>query len=371
MAKTLTLLLVLAVGACAARWYWRRAGLAWSVQRGLKLLTGADSVTELAAALDEWENQTSPRWHHRRNDLIVHLFSDCSLEDGRIRALLTRVSGADYADRLEDWQRWFETRQRLRRGEQPKVKAKQRVRLKLRWKAPVGLTAWFTTIIPLDGQIYLASLGASFDDESDTADGIVRVDGQSGSAALIFQPPDGRPRDVLGIAAGEECLFAACRGGFVYCVTLDGTPRWKSRTGGTLAGPPLALDINEDGVTDVMVPMSDGRVVALSGRNGNTVWVAPAPGRSRARGGAGREPGAALAAGKVIDDTCRDVIATTPDGNIRVLAASNGKLRWQGALAAGTLAGPVVCAGQAGGGPPAAGRRPRPGGREAVGLVVG
>ena len=345
-------LLVLAIAVCAAfalRLYWRRAALESTIKRGLAALASADSPTALVDALDRWEEQTASRWHHRRDDLLVQLLSEHPLHDVRVRTLLTRVTGADYGDRREDWQQWIDTRERLKRGEQPQVSRRQRVKLKQLWEAPIGLTAWFTTIIPLDGQVYVASLGSAFEDVSDAADGIVRVDGTTGDATLLFQPTEGHLRDVLGIAAGQRCLFATCRNGYVYCVDSAGTLRWTSNIDSPPAGPPLSLDINVDGVCDVIVPTSSGRVIALSGRNGRTVWTTSvATGTSAANA-----LGVVLAAGAVIDDSNHDILATFPGGEACVLAARSGRARWHGTFNAGSSAGPLVYSGPPGSGPPA------------------
>lgn len=342
---------MLVAGLVAVRWYWRRAALDGAIERGLELLALADSPTETVATLDEWERQTARRWQHRPDDLVHHLYSNYPLKDRRVRTLLARVAGVDYGDRPEDWQRWFKTRRRLRQGQQPQVPAKQRVRLKPKWHAPVGLTGWFSTIIPLDGYIYVASLGASFDDESDTADGVVRVDATSGAAALIFEPPDGRVRDVLGIAAGNDCLFVAARNGRLYCIDPDGALRWTGLVGEPLGGAPLSIDINRDGVTDAIAVAASGKVVAFSGRTGQTVWVTPAPGR-RPRSSS-REIGALLAATDLAGTGDRSVIVTVPNGAARLLALRTGQVRWEDRTMAGSLAGPLACGSRAGIGPPA------------------
>ena len=347
---------VVVVGALlTVRWSWRQTTLSRVTRHGLELLTEANTPLRISAALDEWEQQTARSWHDRRDDLVEHLFSDCDLSDRRIRLLLTRVAGADYGDRREDWEKWYETHARLRQGEQPQVSNKQRVRLKPLWEspAPVGLTAWFSTIIPLDGQIYVASLGTSFGDEHDTADGIVCVDGKSGQAKLLFQPTEGRVRDVLGIAAGDDCLFAACRNGFVYCVEPDGRLRWKTGVGAPPIGPPLSIDLNQGGISDVITVTSQHKVVAISGRTGKTVWVSQTPERRNDSNTSESAVGATLAVGPVTERDQHELVVTTADGSIRVLATRTGRLHWEGTLNSGSLSGAIVCAEQTDDGPPA------------------
>jgi outer membrane protein assembly factor BamB len=154
-----------------------------------------------------------------------------------VRRLLTHVTGVDYGDRAPDWERWLQARKRLANGQQPSIPPRERVDLSERWTARIGLTSFFSTLIPLDGRIYASSLGAAFDDPADRADGVVRIDGRSGEALLIFEPPEKGPRDILGIAYADNTVFAACRNGFVYALELDGRLRWKSNTGAARRQP--------------------------------------------------------------------------------------------------------------------------------------
>jgi outer membrane protein assembly factor BamB len=333
------------------RWYLRTRSLQWQVRSAFALLEDADTPAAIHEALAEWERQTRPAWQPRRDEFIAYLFTRWDLADPRVRLLLSRVAGADYGDRREDWQRWYQTRQRLLAGEPPTASRSERVKLEPRWSAPVGLTGWFTTMIPMDGAIYVASLGTDFDDSDDRADGIVRVDGASGAGELIFTPssPVGRgPRDVIGIAAGTDCIYAGCANGVVYCVEPDGRVRWETHVASAVEGPPLSIDFNADGADDVVVATRNAEVVALSGKTGRTVWVAqtgPAPAGTSLLG-------ATLTLGDVLSGQGNEIVATTPRGDVAVITARNGRVRWQTRLDAGSLAGAVCRASERAQGPP-------------------
>ncbi len=335
-------LVIIATGGLVGRWFFTTRSLNWQMRRGLDL---QNSATDLRLQLDAWEAETRASWQPRREEFIKYLFSQKPWESVRLRALMVRVCGADYGDRKEDWERWYETRKRERDGETLKVPHADAVKLELRWEAPIGLTAWYTTIIPLDGQIYVASLGESFDTTNDPADGVVRVDGTNGAAELIFSPPDrpGRgPRDVLGIAASEDGIFAACQNGTLFSLDADGKPRWDQHVGGPIVSAPLSVDINDDGHTDVVVVTSEAKVVALNGDNGRTLWVASLP-----KPPAGADMlGATLALGDILPGQGAELIATTPPGDTEVLALKTGRSRWRHDFRAGTLAGAVCRGGQ-------------------------
>lgn len=332
-------LVLVAATVPAGRWLWTRQSLAWQVNRGLELLAGADNPPRVRAALNQWELETRPNWESRREELINHLFGSGPLDDQRVRWLLTRVAGADFGPQREDWQRWFDTRRRIRQGLAPDVSRRDAVRLERQWVAAIGLTAWFTTILPLDGQIFVASLGADFNDPPDRADGVVRVDGVTGAADLFFIPPETHrgPRDVIGLAVADRGLIAACYNGSVYSLDARGQLRWHAHIGDPVVAPPLAVDLNRDGTTDALLVTRGGRVVALNGRNGRTIWVTSVgrPGRG------GDLLGATLALGDVLARGENEVLVTLPTGRIEVLGLRDGRSRWHHELAAGTVSGAI------------------------------
>jgi outer membrane protein assembly factor BamB len=356
------LVIVLAGGGLlAGRSYLARWSLDWQIRQGLQLLEQADSPASVRRALDKWEAQTRTGWEGRIDELVTRLYTQYPLTDLRVRRLLERVAGTDYGARREDWQRWTRARQRLRAGQQPEVGPREAVRLEEVWTATVGFSAWFTTIIPLDGQIYVASLGAHFDDPQDRADGVVRVDGQTGASTLIFTPPAEHrgPHDVIGIAACGDGLYAACYNGYVYRLDREGQVRWHKHVGGPVVSPPLVVDVNQDGEPDVIVVTRAGKVVALSGKRGAELWVTPV-----SQPAAGRDMlGATLALGRtgpwtrLGSDALRaaglELVVTTPAGDVEVLALRNGKALWRHDLPAGTLSGGICHTAPEGSGPPA------------------
>lgn len=336
-----TVTLIALAGGCIGLglWTWRTRSLAVQVRYGVELLETVRTRAQVHAALDRWVAETRARWHSRQFDLIRLLRSEQWRDDPRARLLLLRVSGAEFDDE-QDWQRWLGTAQRRTRGEPIRVPRGERVELEASWNAPVGLTGWFSTILPLDGQIFVASLGRRFAEDEDGADGVVRVDGRTGDAKLIFQPPADHLglRDIIGIAAGDGCLFVGCHNGHVYCIDPTGESRWATHVGAPVVGAPLAIDLNRDGVTDVAVPTRAGHVVALSGRQGQTVWVAEI-GASRPAGTPA--VGATLLLTGSANADGRSIVATLIDGTVAGVAARSGEVVWRDTLRTGTLSGGV------------------------------
>ncbi len=321
--------------------YFESRSMAGQVRRGLELLARADNPAAIQAALEQWERSIQPLNAASRGSLAEHLFARYPLDDARVRLMLARLANADYGDRVEDWTRWSENYRRLSRGESPRVPAAEVVRLTEKWAAPVGLTGWFSTIMPLSGEIFVASLGDSFAGAEDQADAVVKVDGKTGAAAFFFTPPvhTGRgPRDVVGIAGGNSGLFVVSLDGNVHHVGFDGNVTWQFHLGSPAAGVPLVVDINGDNTEDVIVPTRSGQVVALSGQTGRTSWTA---GLSRVPTG---YPllGTTLALADVLPGQGQELIACSPLGDVQVLNLRDGKSRWRTALATGCLAGPHV-----------------------------
>lgn len=322
-----------------AWWLTRTRGLDWSVSRGLQLLAQAGSPEAAYHAVRQWERETGAAWINRNEELAARILNRYEVDDPRVQRMLARVTGTDYGDRTEDWRRFCADWKRRRAGESPKLAAAERVKLEPLWRAPVGLTAWFSAILPIDDAVYVASLGAAFDDPTDEADGVVRVRA-NGAVEYFFRPSDRGARDVMGIAAGDDGLFVACRGGWVYFVDRSGAERWKQSTGAAITAPPLALDVNRDGASDVIVAARGGKLTAISGASGKTIWSTAS---ERRRGAAGDDAlGVRLAAGRVLGGHAPDLLVASADGGVRVLSASTGAARSETSAAAGVMAGPVA-----------------------------
>jgi len=340
-----------------AGWYLRVRGLEWSVRRGLELQAAAHSDTDLQAALQRWEQETASWWESRSDEFVEYIFAHYALEDPRVRRLLTRITDADFGESAEGWRRWFDGQRQLRQADRRSAPPRGAVQLKLRWQAPVGLTTWFSSIFAIDGAVYIASHGTAWEDPNDPADGIVRVDGRTGEAAFLFQPPDRPPRDIVGLAAADSALLAGCRNGMVYCVELDGRLRWKTSAGARIASVPLIFPVAGGGPLGVGVVTEAGKLVVLNLSTGKTVWIAdtPSPGMTKSDSStphlAPRPPLAAtLALGDILAEAGEELVVVNARGDVRILSASNGRVRWHRPGEMGGTAG-AICWGSAAGRP--------------------
>ncbi len=329
-------------------WFIRARQLEWAIQHGQALQTRAQTPAELEAAVVKWEQETQHIWRDDADDLLHYAFRHHPLSDARVRRLLTRVTDADFGDRVDDWLTWYEDREHLRRASTPVVHISGRLKLKRVWSAPIGLTTWFSTILPIDGQIYVSSLGRAFEDPADEYDGVVVVDGASGKARYLLEPSGHGPRDILGIAAGDDALYAACRNGLVYCLAPDGRVHWTASVGAPCASIPMTFDATGNGRLDVAVVSQAGRLVTLNRANGRTVWVANVAsagvrGLSREAQRSAPRPLllAGLSLGNVLGEKRPQIAVASANGDLRLVSASDGRVLWTGQDAAGGLGGAV------------------------------
>lgn len=335
----------------AGGWFLLRSrGVDAAIRRGLSLLDDARTSAEVEAALARWESEYG---RIPSDEIISTLLERYTPVDPRARVLLVHVAGADYGDRIEDWKRWRDAQRRLRQGESPRLQTGERVRVEKRWETPIGLTAWFSTLLPLDGAIYIASLGAGFGLSDDAADGVVRVDGATGESRFIFRPQQRQSADIIGIASGSGRIFVATRGGVIYAIDPDGDEIWNAVLDGVVFAPPMSLDVNRDGQEDVIIALRGGRIVVLHGANGKTIWSLGGARRGRAGEGLSEEIAACavLAAGRIISDTTPDILVTYPDASVRVLLAASGAPKFERTERAGFMSGAVICGDRPAGGP--------------------
>lgn len=340
------------VAAGLLAWTLRNYRLEAIVHDGIRRLAQAQTPSELEAALAQWRERTEPYWADRRGELVRYVFSHYPLEDYRVRRLLAQIAGVDFGDRIEDWRRWYTAYRDSLGGGRGSLAGKPRIRLRRLWSAPVGLTAPFSTILCLDGSLYVPSLGRGFRQPDDTGDAIVRVDGRTGEVERVFEPAGRPPRDILGLAAADGLILASCQNGFVYAVTPGGALRWRGFAAAGILTPPLAVDVNRDGVCDVVVITELGRAVALSGNGGAALWTKSVSAASRVRfaESPGELPGAVafLALGNLLADRGPQILAACRPGDLRALDPVSGRELWRGRVP-GELTGGIVLTADAGG----------------------
>lgn len=328
--RVLLSLMLVAAAVAAIYWLMREQRLRWIIEQGQATIVVDAGAADLSTTVERWVGATQKAWPTSDDSLIAALLDVGPAKSRQARAMLERVADASYGEREDDWRRWESNRERARKGQQDFGTRGERVALRPRWEAAIGLTSWFSSIIALDGEIYVPSLGGVFGQDNDAADGIVKISGREGRTELILPPPVGGRVDVIGVSAGDERVFGACLNGFVFAVDRQSGLQWFGRAGEELCGGPMSCDLNRDGVLDVLVVNGENRIVALAGGDGNVMWRSP----RLDSGDASR--GAVLSAG------AGEIWITLPGGFVGQVSPANGALRWSARVPNGCLSGVTV-----------------------------
>ncbi len=329
----------LVAGAWLATWTLRNYQFEQIVRDALASLSQGHSALDAQGALAQWRSRTEPYWTERRDELALYVYRNYPLEDARVRSLLATLVGADFGDRIDEWRAWLDNFDRRKRAPPGRTASPGLVRLTHAWSTDIGVVAGFSGLLCLDGDIFAPSLGSAFLTPDDVGNAVVRVDGRSGLAERVFEPGDRAPRDILGIARMDSLIGAACANGFLYAITPKGALRWRAFAGDELVSPPMVADLNSDGTSDAIVATARGRVVAFSGHRGVTMWSQSISAESRLDLRSvpnGERVGVAwLACGRFGDDSEDTVITSTIAGDLRLLSARGGEMRFQETRALG------------------------------------
>ncbi len=99
----------------------------------------------------------------------------------------------------------------------------------------------------------------------------------------------------------------------------DGSVLWSVATADNNMGGVAAEDLSGDGLPDIVAPSFDGRLYAVEGTTGETLWTA-----SLGEGGSRSPPCLADLNG----DACPEVMLVTVAGELRVVDGSSGTVLW-------------------------------------------
>jgi hypothetical protein len=111
--------------------------------------------------------------------------------------------------------------------------------------------------------------------KDDSAEGVYVVDGRGGKLVRHFRyPGEGGPSGAVSLD-GDFFLLSSANG-VVRKVRLDGLVSWAAQVGAERPLLPTLVDLNRDGVRDVIVPFRSKdapyRAIALDGRDGALMW---------------------------------------------------------------------------------------------------
>ncbi|MCG3127011.1 MAG: hypothetical protein CHACPFDD_01867 [Phycisphaerae bacterium] len=293
-----------------ARLAWREYQFNAAVAGALESIRRDPSLTDRWIA--DWIAQAEQYVAGGREAVIRRLLREGGVSDAPNRALLTALTGCDFGDRADEW------RNALARRSSDVGRSDLGHVLAPRWSAPVGLTRPTSSILPIDGQIYIASSGASFD-APDAADGIVRVD-RGGRSELVTVDGHSAAGDVAYLAWGGGRLFGATPAGVLAC-DPSGKPLWVARTPAPPACSPVYCELPHERKSALFVLLSSGVVQALQPSNGALQWRITLDARISKPASAN----ATLALGDVLGNRRPDLVASFAGGSF-ILDVVDGRL---------------------------------------------
>jgi len=152
----------------------------------------------------------------------------------------------------------------------------------------------------------------------------VKMHDDSYAAGAVDLDGDGHPELIFAEGSSIGTRFRVFHG-------YDGSPFWNVtiafRSGDVIASPAL-VDVDGDGLLDLIASSTDGAVYAFHGTNGSVIWSTPL----------GEEIStSAVPTGDIEGDGRIEVVVETLSGVVHVLDAMTGAERWSLATGPGPL----------------------------------
>jgi outer membrane protein assembly factor BamB len=221
---------------------------------------------------------------------------------------------------------------------------KPRESLNLKWKKKVGLTTYRTTIQNVGKYVFVPSNGKDSKGQIDFLDGVHVLDGKTG--ALVSQLVVGKfgDRDVNGVAVSSTKIVFGTDENYLAAYDWNFKILWVVKAGGDFEGSPVLLSLNSEDELDVVAATEAGEIIAVDGKTGDIIWSFQATANEFNR--QSQQVGF-LASPLCVDvngDGVRDVIVAGRNGVVYALNGKNGQELWKYSSwhPSGFLASPVA-----------------------------
>jgi hypothetical protein len=148
-----------------------------------------------------------------------------------------------------------------------------------KWQVYTGVHTFRTTIQADAGIVIVGSNGNSTGSLHDNLDGLVLMDAGTGKLLRkVWTTPLG-DRDVNGVAVHAGRLFFGNDNDqfFAYQLYGEGQFLWQIKVDGDVEGAPALEDLNSDGVLDAVFATEGGTVYAVNGKSGEVLWHQTVP----------------------------------------------------------------------------------------------
>jgi outer membrane protein assembly factor BamB len=203
-----------------------------------------------------------------------------------------------------------------------------RLVLPIKWKSKIGLSTYRSTITFQNEKIILGSNGSSSSKRKDRLDGLYIVDPITGKIEEHIVENTSGDQDVNGVAATEERLYWGNDNSMFYAFDWGGNLQWSIGVGGDVEGAPALEDFNADGVLDVCFTTEAGEVYVVDGKEGFVMWRIQVDYKPKWTYPSSR---AFMASPTLVDinrDGIRDVVVGSRNGSVYALNGKTGEAIW-------------------------------------------
>jgi outer membrane protein assembly factor BamB len=205
------------------------------------------------------------------------------------------------------------------------------ITLNEKWRSHTGLHSFRTSIQADAGIVIVGSNGNSTGSLRDDLDGVFLLDAATGKVLRKFMTDPVGDRDVNGVAVHAGRLFFGNDNDqfFAYNLYGDGRFLWQVSVDGDVEGAPALEDLNSDGVLDVVFGTEGGTLYALDGRSGAVLWKQAVPFKPSFTYPEFRSFMASPGLVDINKDGVRDVVIGSRNGTVYAFDGHTGAILWE------------------------------------------
>ena len=144
-----------------------------------------------------------------------------------------------------------------------------RHKLSLKWKRQIGQTQYQTPIHYINGKLIVGSLGKKAK-SNDSFDGVYVLSTKDGKRLQQIKPK-GRS-SVYAVAATDETIIITTESKDIIAYTHSGDILWKEKSEDKPTGVPALTDLNGDDIQDVIISNDTGHIYGIDGQDGTVIW---------------------------------------------------------------------------------------------------
>ncbi|MGE4169357.1 MAG: PQQ-binding-like beta-propeller repeat protein [Candidatus Margulisiibacteriota bacterium] len=199
----------------------------------------------------------------------------------------------------------------------------------LKWRTKIGVTTFKTNMVQQENRLFIGSNGNSTKNLMDYADGVYVLDAKTGDIVRQIKTDALGDTDVNGVAVTGNTVFFGNDNNVFYATTTTGNIRWKLETSGDIEGVPAIADFNRDGVADVCFGTESGELFVVNGKTGEVLWKFVADFKPKWTYPAERSFVASPLLVDLNKDGIPDVVIGSRNGSFYAFNGRNGLILWE------------------------------------------